>query len=166
MQSFITNISGYKIQNKNSIQFGHFIQGRIRVAACLQCSSEAFQNGQRPMHIKLARFIYVSMITISNANIFRVTQALCPGIHPHLWNPVTHWPVTRSFGVFFDLCLNTRLNAISLWCHCNVGIGMLDVGWTITYLGIDNPRPYPRGNIYKIHYCLIINYFMYSRNFW
>ena len=52
------------------------------------------------------------------------------GIH---WSPVNSphkWPVTRSFDVFFDLCLNKRLSKQSrgwwfetplgsLWRHCN-----------------------------------------------
>ena len=48
-------------------------------------------------------------MTSSNGNIFRVTGALCgeftgPGEFP------AHMPVTRSFGVFFDLRLNKRLS--------------------------------------------------------
>ena len=49
------------------------------------------------------------MMTLSNGNIFRVTGPLCgeftgPGEFP------TQRPVTRSFGVFFDLRLNKRLS--------------------------------------------------------
>ena len=49
------------------------------------------------------------MMTSSNGNIFRVTGPLCgeftgPGEFP------TQRPVTRSFDVFFDLCLNKRLS--------------------------------------------------------
>ena len=40
--------------------------------------------------------IYLSMMTSSNGNIFRVTGHL--------------WPVTRSFDVFFNLRLNKRLS--------------------------------------------------------
>ena len=69
------------------------------------------------------------MMTSSNGNIFRVTGPLCgeftgPGEFP------TQWPVTRSFDVFFDLCLNKRLSKQpwgwwfetplwSLWRQCN-----------------------------------------------
>ena len=47
----------------------------------------------------------VCMVTSSNGNIFRVTGPLCgeftgPGEFP------AQRPVTRSFDVFFDLCLN------------------------------------------------------------
>ena len=68
-------------------------------------------------------------MTSSNGNIFRVTGPLCgeftdPGDFP------TQRPVTRSFGVFFDLRLNKRLSkqpwgwwfetpSSSLWRHCN-----------------------------------------------
>ena len=49
------------------------------------------------------------MMTSSNGNIFRVTGPLCgeftgPGEFPE------QRPVTRSFDVFFDLCLNKRLS--------------------------------------------------------
>ena len=47
-----------------------------------------------------------------------------------LWEGYHERPVTQSFGVFFDLCLNKRLSkqswgwwfetpSRSLWCHCN-----------------------------------------------
>ena len=71
----------------------------------------------------------MTMMTSSNGNIFRVTGPLCgeftgPGEFP------TQRPVTRSFGVFFDLRLNKRLSkqpwgwwfetpALSLWRHRN-----------------------------------------------
>ena len=70
------------------------------------------------------------MMTSSNGNIFRVTGPLCgeftgPGEFP------TQRPVKRSFDVFFDLHLNTRLSkqpwgwwfetlSWLLWRHCNV----------------------------------------------
>ena len=75
-------------------------------------------------------FCFMLMMTSSNGNIFRVTGPLCgeftgPGEFP------TQRPVTRSFGVFFDLRLNKRLSkqpwgwwfetpSWSLWHHCNV----------------------------------------------
>ena len=68
-------------------------------------------------------------MTSSNGNIFRVTGPLCgeftgPGEFP------TQRPVVRSFDVFFDLRLNTRLSkqpwdlwfetpSWSLWRQCN-----------------------------------------------
>ena len=68
-------------------------------------------------------------MTSSNGNIFRVTGHLCgeftgPGEFP------SQRPVTRSFDVFFDLCLNKRLSKQSwgwwyetlsrqLWRHRN-----------------------------------------------
>ena len=77
-----------------------------------------------------------SMMTSSNGNIFRVTGPLCgeftgPGEFP------TQRPVTRSFDVFFDLRLNTRLSkqpwgwwfetpSWSLWRQCNECSGARD----------------------------------------
>ena len=74
-------------------------------------------------------WIPLNMMTSSNGNIFRVTGPLCgeftgPGEFP------TQRPVTRSFDVFFHLCLNKRLNkqqwgwwfetlSWSLWRHSN-----------------------------------------------
>ena len=71
-------------------------------------------------------------MTSSNGNIFRVTGLLCgeftgPGEFP------TQRPVTRSFGVFFDLPLNKRLSkqpwgwwfetpSWSSWRQCNVNL--------------------------------------------
>ena len=48
------------------------------------------------------------MVTSLNGNIFRVTGLLCGEFTDHRWLPVQR-PVTRSFNVFFDLCLNKRL---------------------------------------------------------
>ena len=69
------------------------------------------------------------MMTSSNGNIFRVT-GLCAGNSPITGKFPTQRPVTRSFGVFFDLRLNKRLSkqswgwwfetpSGSLWRHCN-----------------------------------------------
>ena len=69
------------------------------------------------------------MMTSSNGNTFLVTGPLCweftgPGEFP------SQRPLTRSFDVFFDLCLNKPLSKQSwcwwfetplrsLWRHCN-----------------------------------------------
>ena len=74
--------------------------------------------------------MYMSCVTSSNGNIFRVTGLLCgeftgPGEFP------VQRPVTPSFDVFFDLCLNKLLiiqwwgwwfepPSHPLWRHCNV----------------------------------------------
>ena len=68
------------------------------------------------------------MMTSSNGNIFRVTGPLCEEFTGEV---TPQRPVTRSFDVFFDLRLNTRLSkqlrrrwfktpSRSLWRHCNV----------------------------------------------
>ena len=49
------------------------------------------------------------MMTSSNGNIFRVIGPLC-GEFTGSGEFPTQRPVTRSFGVFFDLCLNKRLS--------------------------------------------------------
>ena len=74
------------------------------------------------------------MMTSSNGNIFRVTGPLCGESFP------SQRPLTWSFDVFLDLCLNKRLSkqwwgswfetpSCSLWCHCNVlGFSYLSTG--------------------------------------
>ena len=79
------------------------------------------------------RRLFLDAEQVINGSIFRVTGPLALG---GVWNPpVTGenpWqrPVTRGFGVFFDLRLNKRLSKQlrcwwfgtpwrSLWCHCN-----------------------------------------------
>ena len=85
---------------------------------------------------------FLSMMTSSNGNLFRVTGPLCgeftgPGEFP------AQRPVTRSFDVFFDLCLNKRLSkqpwgwwfetpAWSLWRHRNGLIGHLIVSLKVS----------------------------------
>ena len=49
------------------------------------------------------------MMMSSNGTIFRVTGALCGEFTSHLWIP-SQRPVTQSFDVFFDLCLNKPLS--------------------------------------------------------
>ena len=71
-----------------------------------------------------------SMMTSLNGSIFRVTVPLC-GEFTSRGDFPTQRPVTRSFGVFFDLRLNKLLSkqpwgwwfetpSWSLWRHCNV----------------------------------------------
>ena len=69
------------------------------------------------------------MMTSSNENIFALL-AICAGNSPVISEFPTQRPVTRSFGVFFDLRLNKRMGKQSwgwwletpsfpLWRHCN-----------------------------------------------
>ena len=73
--------------------------------------------------------VILPMMTSSNGNIFRVTGPLC-GEFTGPGEFLTQRPVTRSFGVFFDLRLNKRLSkqpwgwwcetpSWSLWRLCN-----------------------------------------------
>ena len=84
------------------------------------------------------------MMTSSNGNIFRVTGLLC-GEFPGPGEFPAHWPVTRSFDVFFDLGLNKRLSkrpwgwwfetpTWSLWRQCNVYCGRLAMTKTFPHL--------------------------------
>ena len=74
-------------------------------------------------------FTWARKMTSSNKNIFRVTD-LCAGNSPVTCEFPAQRPVTRSFGVFFDLRLNKRLSKQSwgwwfetplhsLWHHRN-----------------------------------------------
>ena len=51
----------------------------------------------------------VHMMTSSNGNIFRVTSPLCGEFTGHGEFPAQK-PVTRNFGVSYDLYLNSRLS--------------------------------------------------------
>ena len=66
--------------------------------------------GARPSAaaVMTAHLHMFSMMTSSNGNIFRVTGHLCGEFTGLRWIPAQK-PVTRSFDVFFDLCLNKRL---------------------------------------------------------
>ena len=93
-----------------------------------------------------------AMMTSSNGNIFRVTGPLCgeftgPGEFP------AQRPVTRSFGVFFDLRLNNWLSKQSLgwwfetppwslWRHCNV---------IICFIVFFKTKPKESGIFYWVH---------------
>ena len=70
------------------------------------------------------------MMTSSNGNIFRVTGHLCGEFTGEF---TAQRPVTRSFDVFFHLCLNKRLSKQSgswwfetplrpLWRHCSISL--------------------------------------------
>ena len=94
------------------------------------------------MHICIyITHIYVYMIyMISNGNIFRITGPSCgeftgPGAFP------AQRPVTRNFGVFFNLRMNKRLSkqpcdwwfetpSWSLWRQCNVSTKYQN-GWPV-----------------------------------
>ena len=91
-----------------------------------------------------------SMMTSSNGNIFRVTGPLCGELTGRGEFP-TQRPMTGSFDVFFDLCLNKRLSKQSwgwwfetpshpFWRHRNaaayaVTLGRLQRWWSLVTLG-------------------------------
>ena len=111
---------------------------------CLSYSLKYFYAGTLTSHFmeehsSPTSIFPVFMMTSSNGNMFRVT-GFCAGNSPVTAgnSPITgefpsHWPVTRSFDVFFDLRLNKRLSkqprrrwfetpSRSLLRHCNVTI--------------------------------------------
>ena len=75
---------------------------------------------------------YISMMTLSNGNILRAAGPLCGEFTgPDTGEFPSQRPVTRSFDVFFDLCLNKRWNkqsrrrwfempSPSSWHHCSL----------------------------------------------
>ena len=80
----------------------------------------------------LRLLMYSNMMTSSNGNISALL-AICAGNSPVTGEFLAQRPVTRSFGVFFDLRLNKRLSkqsrdwwfetrSLPLWRHCNGAI--------------------------------------------
>ena len=66
-----------------------------------------------PTSFALQPLSFLCMMTSSNGNIFRATGHLCGEFTGPRWippPPPPQTPVTRSFDVFFDLCLNKRLS--------------------------------------------------------
>ena len=107
---------------KVATQGYRFYQGCSYVPAIRAPEQDGDHRHQYPDHqqqrIVRLRPVKQHMMTSSNGNIFRVTGHLCgeftgPGEFP------AQRPVTRSFDVFFDLCLNKRLSTQSwgLWCE-------------------------------------------------
>ena len=113
----IFNILQYSANfNMSHMSIRQMIQQTINVRQIIMCITP-FRN-RNVRH-------YVHMMTSSNGNIFRVTGHLCGE-----FTGPTQRPVTRSFGVFFDLRLNKRLSKQSwswwfeklwlpLWRHRN-----------------------------------------------
>ena len=73
---------------------------------------------------------------------FSALLALCAGNSPVTGEFPAQRPVTRSFDVFFDLCLNKRLSkqswswwfetsSRSLWRHCKVWIDLWHMKWLV-----------------------------------
>ena len=102
---------------------------------------------------------------------FSALLALCAGNSPVPGEFPAHRPVTRSFDVFFDLCLNKRLTkqswgwwfetqSGSLWRHCNVYTWI----WYIDlWMRITDKMPTVIWNLSKFfsvkHYCIRIVFF-------
>ena len=99
---------------------------------CHQCYLALLPNRTPTCHkANCVVRLCVHMMMSSNGNIFSVT-VLCAGNSPVTGESPSRRPVTRSFYIFFDLCLNKRLSKQSIrrWLetqsrslrrHCNDG---------------------------------------------
>ena len=114
-------------------------------------------------------------------NIFRVTGPFC-GNSPVTGEFPTQWPVPRSFGVFFDQCLNIRLSkqssgwwfetpSRSLWRHHNVlkyMEGILRRNWhtailTRQSIGARGKFPQRHSDVWCYATIKIFNSFLHSK---
>ena len=105
------------------------LAGNIRPSACeIEERGYAHVYTDKLINISVSMYACAYMMTSSNGNIFRVTGALCREFTVEF---PSQRPVTRSFDVFFVLCLNKRLSKQSwgwwfetpsrpLWRHFNV----------------------------------------------
>ena len=111
--------------------FLRFTMNRFsRNILCLWCSS--YQNYA---HVCLMKFLVVDHCSIEHDEVIKCKYfprywSFVRGNSPVTGEFPTQRPVTRSFDVFFDLCLNQRLSkqswgwwfetpSCSLWRHCN-----------------------------------------------
>ena len=96
--------------------------------------------------------IHQDMMTSSNGNMFRVTGPLCGEFTGHRWIPLTKRPVTRSFDVFFHLCLNKRPSkkswglwfqapSRSFWRH-HIDWLYMRFCWVLWWFGTSHVYPY------------------------
>ena len=92
------------------------------------------------------------MMTSSNGNIFCVTGPLWGEPTGHRWIPPQR-PVTRSFWIFFGLCLNKRFSdqsrrrrfqtpSRSLWRHCKDSSDLTVMMRTLSFSALHSPQPY------------------------
>ena len=119
---------GRAISNRRFGKFGNpTINHKIAFSFAYRCMIILWTLKQRPW--LLCHAIRITMMTSSNGNISALL-ALCAGNSPVTGAFPSQRPVTRSFGVFFDLCLNKRLSkqswgwwfemsSRSSWCQHN-----------------------------------------------
>ena len=85
---------------------------------------------EKTLRVKSHMYVTRNMMTSSN-RIFSALLAICAGNSPVTGEYPAQRPMTRSFGVFFDMRLNKRLSkqwwswcfetpSRPLWRHCNV----------------------------------------------
>ena len=126
-------------------------------------------NGLLPDATKLHYLNYLHMMTSSNGNIFR-TIGLCAGNSTVTGEFSAQRLETRSFDVFFDLCLNKPLSkhrwgwwfetlSRPLWRHfneqcwnsqCTCGVACSILYFYFAYIDISIASRESNGNLYKI----------------
>ena len=129
-QTHITLRNYIYIDTRNVTQYQPFNDLCFKVTWGIMVSTNSPKSQQKiQFPCKFILSFFISMMTSSNGNNFRVTGHLCgeftgPGEFP------AQRPVTRSFDVFFHLRLNKRLSKQSwgwwfetpsrpLWRHRN-----------------------------------------------
>ena len=96
---------------------------------------------------------------------FSALFALCAGNWPVPGEFPTQRPVTRSFDVFFDMCLNKRLSkqsrgwwfetlSHSLWRHCNASVHL----WVICVFLCQNIKIIPTNIFIYIFKCMLTSW--------
>ena len=109
--------------------FHSFLCGRDRIWRFIRWMTSGFQFKRKSCNAYLASTIIVTWWR-HQMETFSALLALCAGNSPVPGEFPAQRPVTRSFDVFFDLCLNKRLSKQSwgwwfetllcpLWRHCN-----------------------------------------------
>ena len=108
------------------------------------------------------------METLSALLPLTALLALCAGISPVTGEFPTQRPVTWSFDVFSEICLNKRSSKQSwgcsfetqLWCHCNDVLGGENVDVACNYTQDDTCMTNSEPRVLGI--CLGIIYLYYS----
>ena len=107
---------------------------------------------------------------------FSALLALCAGNSPGTGEFPSQRPVTRSFDVFFDMCLNKQLSkqswgwwfetlSRSLWRHCNENAAILILWTPWCQLGRAKPMGSDEGNGLLAHVTYHQNNLISRRSF-
>ena len=109
---------------------------------CIVFTILIFWYDLKPINIDIGVHFLVVPWWRNQMETFFALLALCAGNSPITGEFTAQRPVTRSFDVFFDLCLNKRLSKQSwgwwfetllrpLWRHCNARLlSLMARSWT------------------------------------